>query len=179
MMRRIVSLVILCVAIIGVSAASAQSDDAERRDTRTRLNALLSSYGSTVNMSFHQAVKNEWNFIGTLTEGVKNADSFEVVIGVTTDKTISILAYPHYKGAYINIDKVRNPAGLLRKMVNLSYHNFLPWAADDTGDVVARFQFTLESGFPVEAIQVVLRSIKLLDQFVGQMRPDIDGSSAQ
>ncbi|HEV3216105.1 MAG TPA: hypothetical protein VGZ27_10305 [Vicinamibacterales bacterium] len=56
--------------------------------------------------------------------------------------------------------------------------DFYPWAADDSGDVLARFQFTLESGFPAESIRIVLKSIKSLDQYVGQMRPDIDGSSA-
>ena len=124
MMRRIVSLAVMCAAIFGVTAVNAQTDDADRRDTRARLNALLTSYGSTVNMSLHQSDKNEWNFAGTLTQDLKNG-------------------------------------------------------ADDTGDVLAHFEFTLESGFPNEAIKVVLRSIKLQDQYVGQMRPDIDGSSAE
>ena len=36
---------------------------------------------------------------------------------------------------------------------------FLYWGADDTRDVFAGYTFTLESGFPSEAIIVVLRSL--------------------
>ena len=41
------------------------------------------------------------------------------------------------------------------------------------------YTFTLESGFPDEAIKVVLRSIVNSDKFVGEMRPFIDGSAAR
>ena len=66
----------------------------------------------------------------------------------------------------------------MRKLLNLSDHNFLFWGADDTGDVFAGYTFTLESGFPDKAIEIVLYSIAPLDQYVGQMRPFIDGSAA-
>lgn len=160
------------------TAAAQPATVAERTATRDRLRALLTSYGPRVNITdFHQNEKVEWNISGNLRQGLKNADYIEVVAGVTDNRTISINCYPHYKGAYINLDKARNPALLLRRMVNLTYHNYLGWAADDTGDIMARFQITLESGFPEEGIQAVLRSIVNLDQFVGQMRPDIDGSN--
>jgi hypothetical protein len=44
--------------------------------------------------------------------------------------------------------------------------------------VFTGYTFTLESGFPDEAIKIVLSSIKNSDQFVGEMRPSIDGTTA-
>jgi len=108
---------------------------------------------------------------------LKNADSFEIVISVTTKETIGFRIFPHYKGGYINIDKVRNTATLLRKIAQLNDSTFLFWGADDTGDVFTGYTFTLESGFPDKAIEIVLSSIKNSDQFVGEMRPSIDGSN--
>ena len=48
-----------------------------------------------------------------------------------------------------------------------------------SGDIFASYTFTLESGFPDKSIEIVLYSIAPLDGFVGEMRPFIDGSSAQ
>ena len=171
--------VAIALAILGAgTAAAAQSNTAERAASRDQLRAVLTSYGPTVNINFRQSDKNEWNFVGNLTQGLTNAEYFEVVAGITSNKTLSISSYPHYKGSYINVDKARNPTGLLRRMANLSYRNFMPWGSDDGGDIVALFKITLESGFPNEAVRVVLSSIKNLDQYVGQMRPDIDGTNA-
>ena len=66
----------------------------------------------------------------------------------------------------------------MRKLLNFNDHNFMLWGADDTGDVFARYTFTLESGYPEDAMNVVLRSIRETDRFVGEMKPLIDGSSA-
>jgi len=96
---------------------------------------------------------------------------------VTSKDTISFRVYPHYKGGYINIDKARNTTQLLRKIVQLNDSTFLFWGADETGDVFTGYTFTLESGFPDEAIKIVLSSIKNSDQFVGEMRPSIDGTN--
>lgn len=100
------------------------------------------------------------------------------MITVTTKDTIGFRIFPHYKGGYINIDKARNPTQLLRKLVQLNESTFLFWGADDTGDVFTGYTFTLESGFPDEAIKIVLSSIRNSDQFVGELRPSIDGSNA-
>ena len=102
----------------------------------------------------------------------------EVVIRVTQSETIGVKVFPHYKGSYINIDKARNTMQLLRKIVQLNESVFLFWGADDTGDVFTGYTFTLESGFPDAAIEVVLRAIKNSDKFVGEMRPSIDGTNA-
>ncbi|PYS44274.1 MAG: hypothetical protein DMF71_04405 [Acidobacteria bacterium] len=61
-------------------------------------------------------------------------------------------------------------------MVRLSDKNFLYWGADESFDVFAGYNFTLESGFPKESVNVVLNSIKNLDEFIGQMKSSIDGN---
>jgi hypothetical protein len=41
-------------------------------------------------------------------------------------------------------------------------------------DVFAGYTFTLESGFPEEAIKVVIRSIPLIDARIGELADYID-----
>jgi hypothetical protein len=168
---------IFAAILIIVPAAFGQAD-VSREKTRERLSALLTRVGPEVKINFQPSTKVHFNFIGWLNDGLTNADKFEIVISVTNKQTISIQVYPHYKGAYINIDKARNPSQLLRRLVQLNYSSFLFWGADETGDVFTGYTFTLESGFPDEAIKVVLQSIQNSDSFVGEMRPSIDGSSA-
>jgi hypothetical protein len=97
---------------------------------------------------------------------------------VTASDTIGFRIYPHYKGGYINLGKARDVNGLMRKLLYYSDQNFLFWGADDSGDVFTAYTFTLESGFPSDAMVTVLRSIRNTDKFVGAMRPFIDGSVA-
>lgn len=151
---------------------------AKRDATREKLRTLLNNLPSDLNMTFKPSTAQPYNFVGTLTTGVRNAQAYEVVISITPDETLSFRAYPHYNNAYINIDKARNSVGLLRQLVQLSHHNFLFWGADDTGDVFAGYTITLESGFPDQAVRIVLSSIKPLDEYVGRMRPNIDGTNA-
>jgi len=174
--RFLASLLTMCV--LATSAVTAQTDDAARAATREKLRALLRERGPNFKIAFAQNQKQPFNFSGSLEQGLHNADSIEVVLGVTANETLTLSAFPHYKGDYINLDKVRNSAGLMRQLVRLSHANFLYWAADESGDVYAGFKFTLESGFPDDAIDIVLQSIKLLDPYIGEMRPNIDGSSA-
>ena len=94
--------------------------------------------------------------------------------GVTAVETIGFRVYPHYKGAYINIDKARDGQGLMRQLLSLSGTNFLFWAVDDTNDVFSGYTITLESGFPKEAVLVVLNSINNTDGFVAKLRPFLD-----
>ncbi|HEV7700388.1 MAG TPA: hypothetical protein VGO43_09185 [Pyrinomonadaceae bacterium] len=154
---------------------------AQRDAMRERLRTLLDAQGQKqIGVTFTQSTKQPYNFIGTYKNvPIRNAQSYEVVIGVTPDNTIGFRIYPHYNDHYVNIDKARNSLGLAKQMANLSYKNFLYWGADDTGDIMAGYTFTLESGFPEESMIIVLRSIPLLDQYLGQMRPNIDGSSGQ
>lgn len=179
MTRSVIQFFLLTVIIISAPAVYAQDDaNANREKTRSRLNALLEREGPNVKVAFRQSDKNPWNFVGMLRDGLKNAESMEIVITVTAKDTIGFRIFPHYKGGYINIDKARNATQLLRQLVQFNEKTFLYWGADDTGDVFTGYTFTLESGFPDEAIKIVLASIKNSDQFVGEMRPSIDGSTA-
>jgi hypothetical protein len=180
-MKRITILIalVLLVAASAVAFPKTPPQSQESRDvTREKLRTLLNSMSAKVNIDFRQSDKQPYNFLGALRTGLTNAELFEVVISVSDKQTIHFRIYPHYNNGYVNIDKVRNNSGLMRQLLRFSDSNFLYWGADETGDIFAGYTFTLESGFPEEAIKIVLYSIKPLDQFVGEMRPMIDGSSA-
>lgn len=145
---------------------------------RERLRQILDTVGPKINASFRQSDKQPYNFVGVMKTGLKNADALEIVISVSAEDTIHFRIFPHYRGAYLNIDKVRSTEGLLRQIVRFSDKNFLFWGADNSGDIFAGYNFTLESGFPDASIRVVLGSIAKLDEYVGQMRLAIDDSTA-
>jgi len=167
---------LLFIMALTAGVAAAQTDKAARRDaTREKLRGVLTANGPKVNIDFRQSEKNVYNFVGVLKTGLTNAESFEVVVGVSTDDTIGFRIYPHYRGTYINLDKAANGTALARQLLKLSNSNFLFWGADETNDIFAGYTFTLESGFPDQAIAVVLWSIKPLDQYIGQMKPLVDG----
>lgn len=174
---RIFRLLICAVILAAAPAVFAQDENAARDKTRERLTALLTRIGPNINVSFTPSSKSQFVFTGVMKDGLKNAEQFEIVISVTSKDTIGFRIFPHYKGAYINIDKARNPTQLLRKIAQLNDSTFLFWGADDSGDVFTGYTFTLESGFPDKAIEIVLSSIKNSDQFVGEMRPSIDGTN--
>jgi hypothetical protein len=167
--------VVLCGAV-GATAQTQAEKDAVRVETREKLRLLLAGSGPKkgIEIAFRQSDQQPFNFVGVKRGGFTNAEGFEIVVGVSNDQTIGFRIYPYYKGGYINLNKARNGPGLMRKLLNLSDHNFLFWGADDTGDVFAGYTFTLENGFPDKSLEVVLYSIAPLDQYVGQMRPMID-----
>ena len=168
---------LLCVVVCPLAATQQRNNDDSRIATRDKLRKLLQSYGPSMNVVFRQNDAEPFFFSGNLTQGLTNAESFEIVIGVTTADTISFRIYPHYKGAYINVDKVKESPALMRQLLRFSERTFLFWGADSSGDVFAGYTFTLESSFPDEAVRVVLSSIKNLDRYIGEMRPAIDGST--
>lgn len=145
---------------------------------RDKLRAVLESAGPKMNVSFRQSDKQPYNFVGVMKTGLRNADALEIVISVSAEDTIHFRIFPHYHDAYLNIDKVHSSEGLLRQMVRFSDKNFLFWGADNSGDIFAGYNFTLESGFPDASIRVVLGSIAKLDEYVGQMRLAIDDTTA-
>jgi len=155
--------------------ASTPAQPGARDGTREKLRNVLNTTGPKVNIDFRQSDKNPYNFTGALRTGLNNADFMEVVVSVSNQETIHFRIYPHYKDGYINLGRASNSTALARRLLKFSDSNFLFWGADDSDDVFAGYTFTLESGFPEQAINVVLYSIKPLDQFVGQMRPMIDG----
>src|SRR6185436_2602925 len=132
---------------------------AARERTRELLAELLTKAGPGVNIAFSQSQKQPFNYIGVLKQGLVHAESFEVVVSVTQNDTIGFRIYPHYKGNYVNVDKVRNAPSMMRQLLRLSDRAFLFWGADETGDIFTGYTFTLESGFPEESIRIVLRGI--------------------
>lgn len=175
-MKRIFAIVLLIIAACSVAPVFAQEEDEapERAVTRKRLSELLAKEGPELKVDFAQSQKEEFNYIGTLKQGLVNAESFEIVISVTAKDTINFRIYPHYKKSYVNVDKVNDRAALMRLLLRLSDRAFLFWGADESGDVFTGYTFTLESGFPEEAITIVLKSIVNSDKFVGEMRPILD-----
>ena len=177
-MKRIFLIVIFSLMITSASAVFAQTNDAARIRTRDSLAALLEKAGPGINVDFRQSTKQPFNYVGVLKQGLVNAESFEIVISVTPNETIGFRIYPHYKNGYINVDNVKNSAGMMRQLLRLSDRAFLFWGADESGDIFTGYTFTLESGFPDEAIKIVLRSIVNSDKFIGELRPNIDGTAA-
>ena len=174
---RVVGLLICLVILAAAQTTFSQEADPAREKTRERLSALLTRVGPDLGVNFKPSSKSPYVFTGMLRDGLKNAESFEIVISVTSKETIGFRIFPHYKGGYINIDKAKNTPQLLRKIAQLNDSTFLFWGADDSGDVFTGYTFTLESGFPDKAIEIVLSSIKNSDQFVGEMRPAFDGTN--
>jgi len=166
--------IIFCTTI--ATAQTSQDKEAARIATREKLRQVLAASGpkTGIEIAFRQSDKQPFNFVGIKRGGLTNAESFEVVIGVSNDNTIGFRIYPSYKGAYVNLNKAKGGAALARKLLNLNDHNFLFWGADDTGDVFAGYTFTLESRFPEKSIEIILYSIVPLDQYVGQMRPFLE-----
>lgn len=179
-LKLFVATIVMLVCAGSAAAQTPQDKAAAREATRERLRQLLAASGpkNGINITFSPSEKQHFNFVGIKRDGLDNTDFMEIVVGVTNDETIGFRIYPHYKGGYVNLNKAKDGAGLARTLLHLSDTNFLYWGADSTDDVFAGYTFTLESGFPDKAIEVVLYSIAPLDRFVGQMRPFIDGSPA-
>ena len=178
-MKRIFAIVFFILTTISVTSVyhpvyGQRDDEAVRNQTREQLAKLLEKAGPTVNIAFSQSQKQPYNYVGTLKTGLVNTESFEIVISVTPKETIGFRIYPHYKNGYINVDKVNDRAALMRLLLRLSDRAFLFWGADETGDIFTGYTFTLESGFPEEAISIVLKSIVNSDKFIGEMRPLLD-----
>ena len=153
----------------------AQQDDAAARlKTRERLERLLEKVGPSIEVTFKQSKTQPFRYVGGLKRGLVNAELLEIVVSVSPKDTIGVRVYPHYKGGYINVDRARDRVTLMRTLLRLSDRAFLFWGIDETGDVFTGYTFTLESGFPDEAIKVVLRSIANSDTFVGDLRPSLD-----
>ncbi|HUK86234.1 MAG TPA: hypothetical protein VLT85_01105 [Terriglobales bacterium] len=172
--------VFLVLVLLTALPGAAQEAPITRDQARELLRSSLERYGPLpdVNVSFHQSEKQPYNFVGIMTAGLKNSQELEVVVGISDKSTISVHVYPHYKDHYINLDKAQDPAGLMRHLLVLNRDHFFFWGADDDHDVFAAYTFTLESGYPDEAMRIVLRSIRANDEYVGEMRPYIDGSAA-
>jgi hypothetical protein len=178
LMRRIsIAVLFTLLTVLAVSPASGQENEsAARIRIREQVSQLLEKEGPGLHIVFRQTDKHPFNFSGLLKEGLMQAESLEIDIGVSQNQTIGFRIYPRYKNGYINIDKVKNSAGLMRQLLRLTDSAFLFWGVDASGDVFTGYTFTLESGFPEESMKVVLKSILNSDKFIGEMKPMIDGS---
>jgi len=173
----IIGVAFLCLQTALVGAESAQEKEAARNATREQLRQALedaTTHGS-LNVVFRQNEAQPYNFVGSMESGLAHAESLEIVISVSNSATIHFRVYPHYKGGYINVDKAKDGPGLMRQLLRFSDQNFLYWGIDDSHDVFCGYTFTLESGFPKEAVRVVLNSIHNTDGFVADLGPFIDG----
>jgi hypothetical protein len=183
MKRVLFTLLFILTMIVVAPAAYSQTtpqpaEDPARVKTREQLKALLDKLAPIIKVAFRQSEKQPFNFVGSLKEGLTNAESFEIVISITPKQTIGFRVYPHYNSGYINVDKVRNSSGLMRQLLRFSDRAFFYWGADETGDIFTGYTFTLESGFPEEALRIVLRSVANMDKFIGELKPNIDGTVA-
>lgn len=175
MKRAVLTVLLILTTLIGTAVYGQQQEkEANRVRTRQMLAQLLEQAGPDIKVSFSQSQKQPFNYLGSLKTGLVNAESFEIVISVTPNETIGFRIYPHYKNGYINIDKAKNSAALMRLLLQLSDQAFLFWGVDEAGDIFTGYTFTLESGFPEDSIRTVLSSIVNSDKFVGEMRPILD-----
>jgi hypothetical protein len=172
-MRLKIGVMLALLLIITAPIASAQTDP--RDVVRERVGQVLATAGQRpdVNVTFRQSTKNPYNFVGTMSD-VSNVDSLEIVVSVTQSQTIGFRIYPRYRGAYINVNRVKDAMGLMSKLLYFSDQNFLFWGTDSDNDIFSGFTVTLESGVPDAAIITVVRSIKNTGGFVGQLQPFID-----
>ncbi len=144
--------------------------------TRTKLEALLHTYPLARATRWHRSTKNPFTIVGYYSKDLRHAAGLEIIIAITHNAAMAFRVYPSYvgQGPYINLDKARDPSGLMQGMLQSSYRSFFFWGADDASDIFAGYEFTLESGFPEEAIKVVIRSIPLIDESVGELVNWID-----
>jgi hypothetical protein len=163
-------LAVLNLSGVGATAQTAADTVREMTQTRDRLDSLLHAYGSTLKMKFFRSADNDpFQIDGVLDKGLHYESRFELQFNVTPQNTIGVRVYPTLYNERIDIDDARDSRGLALQLLHFSAHNFFSWGVDDASNVFARFTFTLESGFPDDAIKVVLRSIPLLDDSVGEM----------
>lgn len=176
-MRQIPMAVLFAIAMtFAAPPTQGQNEAASRIRTREQMGQLLDKVGPSLHMTFRQSEKDPFTFVGLLKDGLTHAESFVIAIGVTQNQTIGFRIFPRYKGGYINIDKIKDRPGLMRLLLRLSDSAFLFWGVDPSSDVFTGYTVTLESGFPLESIKIVLKSIANSDKFIGEMKPMIDGS---
>jgi hypothetical protein len=161
---------VLMVSLSGTLQAQKNSDDAHRVANREKMRAALNQVGGKLGVNFRQSDRQPFNFIGSLETGLHNAESMEILVMIGSRDIITVQAYPHLTGGgYINIGRADNGTGLMRKLLGFNDGGFFYWGADDADDIFAAFTFTLESGFPTESVDIVMRSISLLDSKVGEL----------
>ena len=121
---------------------------------------MVKPYGSSLHYRVYGMPKDPFTIQAFYDKDLHYTPRFEIYISVTRQQTIQFRIYPQFFGSYLNLDSLSN-----------ADQSFLHWALDQKLDLFAGFTFTLESGFPEDAIEVVIRSIPLLDRPVGELVP--------
>lgn len=162
----------LVLTLGGVTPMLAQGDvDAVRRQTFDRLWAVVHPYGSSLHYRVYGMQHDPFTIEAFYDKDLRYTPRFEVYISVTRQQTIQFRIYPQLSGQHINLDSLSQPDSVMQKVLRFSDRGFFFWAADENLDLFAGYTFTLESGFPDEAVKEVLRSIPLLDSSVGELVP--------
>jgi hypothetical protein len=147
---------------------------ATRVETRAKLEALLTTYSKALGFRrWYRSTDNPFAIEAFYDRGLRYASRLEVVINVTRQNTLGFRVFPHWNGPgprdYIDLDDARDPPGLMRQALRLSEQNFMFWGMDASHDLFAGYTITLESGFPDAAVRVVLESVPLVDDSVGDL----------
>lgn len=172
-MRAILPAALWVIVIVsGLRPLATQTDTSAVRDsTRQQLEALLTTYGPARDMRFRRSGTEPYDIVGSWDKPMQFVSRFDIRVSVTRERTIGFRVYPRWHGARINLNRVRDRHRLMEKLLRDADQSFLHWAVNPDQEVFAGFTFTLESGFPEDAIKVVIRSIPLLDRSVGELAP--------
>lgn len=154
----------------GVWASAAQTNaDALRARTRDRLFALVRTYAPSQHFKIYRDDDDPFTIEAVYDKDLEYSRRFYTWISVTRQQTIQFRVYTLWYDGNLNIDKAQDSDALMQRMLQLSDKGFFFWAANEDKDVFAGFTITLESGFPEEAIKVVIRSIPLIDPMIGEL----------
>lgn len=163
------------LSVSGVGALAAQSDTgALRNSTRRALEALLTTYGPARDMRFRRSSSEPYDLVGFWDKPMQSVSRLDIRVSVTRERTIGFRVYPRWHGARINLRRIRARGEFMRTLLRDADQSFFHWALDPDLNLFAGFTFTLESGFPADAIHVVVRSIPLLDRPLGELVPLIE-----
>jgi hypothetical protein len=162
----------------GLDVAAALPTDtvptATRVETRTKLEALLATHSKSMGFRrWYRSDDNPFSILIFYERNLRYASRLEVVMNITRQNTIGFRVYPHWNGPgtsdYIDLDEVRDPSGLMQQALRFSDQNFLFWGLNSSHRLFAGYTITLESGFPDAAVRIVLESVPLVDDSVGDL----------
>ena len=160
------------LSMCAVGGLGAQTDTNAVRDSTCRqLETLLSTYGPAREMRFQRSADQPFDIVGVFDKPMMYVSRFEIIVNVSRQRTIGFRVYPRWHGAHINLDRVHRRTVFMERLLRDADQSFLHWALDQNRDLFAGFTFTLESGFPDDAIEVVIRSVPLLDRPLGELIP--------
>ena len=147
---------------------------AARVETRGKLEALLAANAKALGFHrWYRSADDPFEILAFYDRDLRYASRLEIVIHITPQNTIGFRVFPHWNGPgerdYIDLDDVRDAPGLMQEALKLSGQNFLFWGMDGSHDLFAGFTITLESGFPDAAVRIVLASVPLVDDSVGDL----------